>query len=259
MTLFIAPSERLLLERHGLADFESLWDVQLDAVDEPNTGRGGWSSVFRMELEGTGFYLKRQCNYLTHTLHRPFGEPSFSREFRNISRYEHLGIPALHAVFYGDSKTKGERRAILMTKALDGWTDLYALLQQWRDLSKPQQSAILHACGELARTLHSAGQMHGCFYPKHIFMRARAGAYRAQLIDLEKTRPVLFGVRDRIKDLETLLRRAPVWTEAEVYELLAVYLKSGIDSPRVKDWYTWLDKRGSHKRGTHRSEHEEVR
>ena len=86
MTVFIAPSERPLLERHGLADFESLWEVQLEAVDEPNTGRGGWSSVFRMELEGSGFYLKRQSNYLTRTLHHPFGEPSFSREFRNISR-----------------------------------------------------------------------------------------------------------------------------------------------------------------------------
>jgi len=71
MTDFIAQTERPLLERHGLADFQSLWEVQLDAVDEPNTGRGGWSSVFRLELEGSGFYLKRQSNYLMHTWHHP--------------------------------------------------------------------------------------------------------------------------------------------------------------------------------------------
>ncbi|WP_204274704.1 lipopolysaccharide kinase InaA family protein, partial [Stenotrophomonas maltophilia] len=72
MSDFIASEERALLERHGLATFDALWNLQLDAVDEPNTGRGGWSSVYRLDLEGRGFYLKRQSNYLTRTLARPF-------------------------------------------------------------------------------------------------------------------------------------------------------------------------------------------
>jgi hypothetical protein len=82
--------------------------VQLDAVDEPNTSRGGWSSVFRLDLEGRGFYLKRQSNYLTRTLHQPLGEPTFAREFRNISRYQQKAIPALQAVFYGERKVAGD-------------------------------------------------------------------------------------------------------------------------------------------------------
>lgn len=254
MTDFIATAERPLLERHGLADFQSLWDVQLDAVDEPNTGRGGWSSVFRMELEGSGFYLKRQSNYLTRTLHHPLGEPSFSREFRNISRYHELGIPALHAVFYGESRVKGERRAILMTRALDGWTDLETLLQQWSTLRAAQKKAILLACGQLARILHAVRLVHGCFYPKHIFLRAKGNIYLAQLIDLEKTRPLYFGRRDRIKDLEPLLRRAPMWDEPQIREFLAAYLISSPDNPWVDEWYALLVKRGLHKRGTHRSE-----
>jgi len=53
----------------------------------PNTGRGGWSSVFRLELGDTAYYLKRQSNYLTHSLRHPFGEPTFACEFRNIQRY----------------------------------------------------------------------------------------------------------------------------------------------------------------------------
>ncbi len=183
---FIASADQPLLARHNLADFESLWNIRLDAVDEPNTGRGGWSSVFRLDLDGQGFYLKRQSNYLTHTLHHPFGEPSFSREFRNISRYRKLGIPALQAVFYGERKVDGERRAILMTRALDGWTDLDELLQQWNQMEAPQRQAILHACGQLARTLHGAGQVHGCFYPKHIFLQAAGTGYQAQLIDTKK-------------------------------------------------------------------------
>ena len=249
MSVFIADADRALLERHGLADFDSLWDVELDAVDEPNTGRGGWSSVFRLELEGSGYYLKRQSNYLTRTLHHPLGEPSFSREFRNISLYQKLGIPALHAVFYGEKKVEGERRAILMTRALDGWTDLDTLLSEWSELSATQRLAILQACGQLARTLHKAGQVHGCFYPKHIFLKAKGAGYLAQLIDLEKTRKTIFGRRDRVKDLEPLLRRAPAWNEAQIREMLSAYVQAPGDSGLVDAWWRRLARRGSHKRG----------
>ncbi|MDR6928832.1 lipopolysaccharide kinase InaA family protein [Pseudomonas sp. BE134] len=247
MTDFLAAEDRALLERHGLGTFDALWAKQLDAVDEPNTVGGGWSSVFRLDLEGRGFYLKRQSNYLTRTFHAPFGEPSFAREFRNISRYQKLGIPALQAVFFGERKVNGEVRAVLLTRALDGWDDLDSLLQRWSSLSEAQHSAILKACGVLARRLHSVRQVHGCFYPKHIFLQAKGDGFQAQLIDLEKTRPLLFGQRDRVKDLEPLLRRAPQWTEAQLRELLAVYVDQSQNSSLVDSWVSRLTARRSHK------------
>jgi len=247
MTDFLAAEDRALLERHGLGHFDALWSKQLDAVDEPNTSGGGWSSVYRLELEGNGYYLKRQSNYLTRTLHRPFGEPSFAREFRNISRYRQLGIPALQAAFFGERKVTGETRAILLTRALDGWNDLDSLLLLWDELDEGQRGAILRACGQLARQLHAVRQVHGCFYPKHIFLRADGDGYEAQLIDLEKTRPLLFGQRDRIKDLEPLLRRAPVWGDQDVRALLAAYLDQSLDSSLVEAWIGRLTARSSHK------------
>ena len=247
MTDFIAEADRALLERNGLADFDALWAVQLEAVDEPNTSGGGWSSVFRMDLEGRGFYLKRQSNYLTRTLHSPLGEPTFAREFRNIQRYQQMGIPALEAVFFGERKVPGERRAVLLTRALDGWHDLDSLLEQWLQLTPAQQQAIVHECGLLARRVHAARQVHGCFYPKHIFLQADGAGYRAQLIDLEKTRPLLLGQRDRVKDIEPLLRRAHAWGEAEVRALLAAYLDQPMDSGLVDAWLARLNLRRNHK------------
>ena len=50
MSDFLAVEDRALLERNGLASFDTLWAKQLDAVDEPNTSGDGWSSVYRLEL-----------------------------------------------------------------------------------------------------------------------------------------------------------------------------------------------------------------
>jgi len=247
MTDFLAAEDRALLERHGLGTFDALWAKQLEAVDEPNTSGDGWSSVFRLELEGHGYYLKRQSNYLTRTWHHPFGEPSFAREFRNISRYRQLGVPALQAAFFGERKVDGEVRAVLLTRALDGWDDLDSLLQRWSELSPLQHAAIMQACGRLARQLHGVRQVHGCFYPKHIFMQASGDGYQAQLIDLEKTRPLLFGQRDRIKDLEPLLRRAPEWTAEDLRQMLASYLDQPANSALVDAWLNRLTARRSHK------------
>ncbi|ERI50391.1 hypothetical protein N878_25945, partial [Pseudomonas sp. EGD-AK9] len=96
----------------------------------------------------------------------------------------------------------------------------------------------------LARCLHQAGQVHGCFYPKHIFLREGAQGFAAQLIDLEKTRPLLLGRRDRIKDLEPLLRRASAWGEAEMRKLLAAYLGGEAGLER---WFARLGARRLHK------------
>lgn len=244
MSDFIAAEDRALLERHGLANFEALWTLKLEAVDEPNTERGGWSSVYRLELDERAYYLKRQSNHLTRSLLKPLGEPTFAREFRNIRRYAELGIPALQAAFFAERRVPGEHRALLLTRALDGWQDLDHWLQRWAELGDAQRGAILRACGELARDLHRARQVHGCFYPKHIFLREGPAGFEAQLIDLEKTRPLLLGERDRIKDLEPLLRRAGVWSEAEVRQLLAAYLGERGD---IERWYLRLGARRRHK------------
>lgn len=238
---FIDSEDRSLLERHQLASFETLWSLQLHAVDEPNkAGHGGWSSVYRLDLDGHGYYLKRQSNYLTRSLERPLGEPTLAREFRSIRRYGRLGIPAMSAAFYAERRVDGERRAILLTRALDGWQGLDSWLPGWASLPAAQRLAIVTACGTLARQVHDKGQLHGCFYPKHIFLQARGEGFAAQLIDLEKTRPLFFGERDRVKDLEPLLRRANPWSDEDTVAFLTAYLEG---EQNVNHWLQRLTAR----------------
>jgi hypothetical protein len=132
---YLAPDQRDLLHRHGLDSFAALWDLPLEAVDKPNVERGGWSNVARLELDGAGFYLKRQSNYVTRTLQHPLGEATVARELRNIRRYARLGVPSLEALFYGERKVGGEHQAILLTRALDGWAPLDRLLGGGRTCS----------------------------------------------------------------------------------------------------------------------------
>jgi len=245
MNDFLAEADAALLKQHQLADFQGLWALQLDSVDAPNLERGGHSSVCRLTLDGRHYYLKRQTNHLARSLRHPWGEPTFAREFRNICRYQALGIPALRAAFFAQRRVAGEQRAILLTPALEGWADLQHWLERWPDLLPSVQSAILQAVGRLAQQLHRHHLLHGCFYPKHIFVREQADGFEACLIDLEKTRrPLLWTRSCRIRDLEPLWRRAEAWTAADLEQLLAAYLQ---DEGNPRDWSQYLLQRRQYK------------
>lgn len=225
MSDYLDPLEAARFQAHGLGDFEALWAIPLEPVDAPNLERGGQSWVYRLQLGDAAYYLKRQVNHLSRSWRHPFGEPTFAREFRAIRRYRALGVPALSAVFYGERRAAGEHRAILVTRALDGWSDLSSWLARWPSLAAPTRQAILGAVGDLVRRLHAQGQVHGCLYPKHLFLRERApDAFEACLIDLEKSRTLLLGRRDRLRDLDTLVRRGRGWTVDDVRQLLHGYL-----------------------------------
>lgn len=209
---YIADDFRALLSHHQLSEFTTLWALELDTVDLPNTGRGGWSSVSRLELADErgqvhAFYLKRQIDHLSRSLRHPFGEATFAREFRNIRHYQQLGIPALEAAYFGQRRIAGKACAMLVTRALDGFRPLDAWLHDWPVLARATRRYLLDETAALIRTLHSAGRLHNCLYPKHIFIRppdASAPGPAARLIDLEKT--LRLGLRDRVRDLDTLNR-----------------------------------------------------
>jgi tRNA A-37 threonylcarbamoyl transferase component Bud32 len=249
---YIASDDRLVLERHGLNSFEALWTRQLNAVDDPNTGRGhdGWSSVYRLELDGRVYYLKRQSNHLTHNLTHPLGEPTFAREFRNIQRYQERGVPALSAAFYAQRRMPGKARcAVLLTHALDGWQDMESRLALWNDLPAASRDGLLTACGQLVRRLHQARLVHGCLYPRHVFVRETTTGFEACLIDLEKTRPLWRGRLDRVKDLEQFTRHAPALSASDQDKLLAAYLGCASDSPEITSWRKQLHTRKQQKEG----------
>jgi len=234
-------ADRAVLADAGLDNFAALWNLSLEAVDEPNVDRGGWSSVCRLELPGGAYYLKRQVNHLTRSFYRPLGEPTFAREFRNSMRCKERGIPAVETIFYGERRGQNkegvrEWRAILLTRALDaseGWQSLEDWMSDWEELPEALRHDILASCGGLARALHGAGLISNCFYPRHVFICAKPDGFAARLIDLEKMRGICFPDRDRIKDMEQFVRHAPVLSEAEIRFLLGIYLETSPEDAKT--------------------------
>lgn len=227
---FAPEGAKELLAQHGLDSFAALWALELDAVDAPNTSRGGWSSVYRLELADAngvshGYYLKRQDNHLTRSLRRPFGEPTFAREFRAIKSYAAKGIPALEAVYFGQRALNGRRQALLLTEALDGYEPLSTWFEQWSTLGWDRRQALTLAAAELVRSLHRAGKVHQCLYPKHVFISLSGSAATARLIDLEKTRRAWFGRADYVADLGSFSRRSKVPQRTEKLRFILAYLQ----------------------------------
>ncbi|MDR0997311.1 MAG: lipopolysaccharide kinase InaA family protein [Zoogloeaceae bacterium] len=242
----VSPEARALLAAHGLDDFEALWRLDLPLVDLPNTERGGSSRVSRLDVGEAAFYLKRQLNYLTHSLHAPLGEPTFARECRMIARYAAACVPALQMAYYGERRLPEGRAAILLTWALTGWQDFGAWLARWQALPSEKKSALLAAAGHLIARLHAAFLCHGACYPKHLFVRENGNAFKACFIDLEKTRPRFLLCRDRIKDLEQFTRHLP---QADTRQLLACYLDCPADAPQVEKWLQAILRRKADKAG----------
>lgn len=245
---FIAPADKEILQQAGLSTFESLWNIQLETVDEPNTERGGLSQVSRLEIGGRPYFLKRQVNHLTCTVSAPFGEPTFAYEFRNIRRYKQLNIPTLDVAFFGVRHQGNDKQAILLTHELTGWTDLTTYLAQWDQLQPETSHAIISSCGKLLKRLHHHKILHGCFYPKHIFLKQNNEQFETCLIDLEKSRRLWNFNGDRVKDIETLIRRVKhYWSEHQHREFLSAYLNKPINSDEVTTWLAKVYKRNKHK------------
>lgn len=245
---YAARDVKMLLAHHGLDSFSALWALKLDAVDAPNTNRGGWSSVYRLALPDVhgvlrSYYLKRQQDHLTRTVRHPFGEPTFAKEFRAIKRYESLGIPALKAVYFGQRADQGSQQALLLTEALDDHEPLSLLLEKWRTLNRQDRCKLIAAAAGLVRTLHRSGNVHKCLYPKHIFIALNAEDEVARLIDLEKTRRAWFGRRDYVSDLATLSRKSEEPSRTDKLRFLLEYIQRPQLDDRARDLIKHIQKR----------------
>ncbi len=230
MGTYLAEDWRPRLEAAGIVDFDAFWAHDLELVDAPNRRGNGWSEVGRLEIPGSdrAVYVKRQCNYVRRTLWHPFrGEPTLAWEFRNIRRFDAAGLPNMDVVFFGSRRIHDDTHAVLVTAELAGFEPLDRVAELGLDglvLSRDLRLAILRHAAELVARMHEARLEHRCLYPKYLFLRVAAGRPEIHFIDLEKARRHRFGKRFRLRDLDSLNRRARHWSRADRLRFLHYYL-----------------------------------
>ncbi|MCB9831435.1 MAG: lipopolysaccharide kinase [Planctomycetes bacterium] len=228
-------SLRKALSVADLADFDRLWEVRAEAVEEPNRDRGGRSGVVRLDLPGLpGLYLKRQENFLTRNRRPPFARiPTVQREHEALRLLAREGLEAARPVYLG----RRGPRAILMTEELVAEGDLAAILS---GLGARARLDLARALGrELAR-FHALGLRHGALYPKHLLVLGRA-PWRIGFIDLEKCRRRFPLERFALHDLDGLNRRSAAFGRGARFAFLEAYL--GGRGPRFRRWWRRLAER----------------
>lgn len=248
MADFVHDAWRPILEFNGIRSFDELWVLEAEWFEPPNERRGGWSGVCRCELRLPGggsraIFLKRQENHGTKSFRHPVsGIPTFKREFDRIMAYRRCAVPTLVPVFFGTRNQGGNQRAILATEELEGFESLEDWVQRWKTDGKPGRKTrqlVIQSVAALLRQMHRHGIRHGCFFPKHVFIRfdTDSGHPEVRVIDLEKSRRRPLHALCALRDLYSLSHySSSAWSHTERVRFLRHYL----DVPRLTRYAKWL-------------------
>lgn len=233
MKHYIADKWRDILVFNDLDSYEKVWALEAAWFEEPNYCRGGWSGASRVELKlplggKVGVFLKRQEDHVTRTLLHPLrGIPTFTREFEIITAFQKYSIGSLDVMFFGRWKSQGHQRSFIMTEELAGYvplsSDEYKMGGKFLSTDK-QKIDLFKKLSTLMHVMHQHNFQHGCFYPKHVFVKQECnGGVDLRVIDLEKAKKLFTKNRAIFRDLDTLLRHSNGWNDEDKLEFFKVY------------------------------------
>jgi hypothetical protein len=213
-----------ILIRHQLNDFDALWALEGELVEEGNIKeKSGHSHVVRLSFptgaEPIQTYMKKQTNYattLSRMMHRT--QSICRREYSNIQRWHQLNLPTLEALYCAE--VKNPLRGILITRALEGYMPLDDYLGK---ASPEQRTRLLAVAARLVRRIHQSGWVHRCLFPKHVFVCLEHQTVPLKMIDLEKARRAWLGMHDHVRDLSAFVRRIHWSSTAECEQFLNIY------------------------------------
>ena len=191
--------------------FDDWWNTQGEWVESPNERRKGESGVLLIQPEESEqplLYCKRQTGHLFRTLLHPFGRPTILRELNVYHAWEKLGIKLPKVVFGEARRHQNQWQALLITEPLTGFTDMESWYASgaYKDCSIQCRQLLMWKLALVSAKLHRAHWQHGCFYPKHIFVKADEASVEIALLDLEKSRKRWSRKTAARRDLDQLYR-----------------------------------------------------
>ena len=243
---YVASDWAAVARANGLDSFESIWALDIGWFEEPNQRRGGWSGVSRHEValpDGSreGIFIKRQQNHTTRSwLHPSMGILTFRREFRNLQQLQSFGVPTLDVLYYAERVVDGDRRAILISRELTGYTSFEDCVAYWMQHGWPERPVwhdLIKRLAGIARHMHRHRIQQNCFLPKHVFIGEIDGKPDIRLIDFEKAKRRLTVESAMVRDLDTFNRRSPGFRRTVRLRFLLAYHEQPRVNRRVRK--TW--------------------
>jgi tRNA A-37 threonylcarbamoyl transferase component Bud32 len=233
--VFCKPEYKALLQVNTLGNFESLWELEAQWVEEPNVRRGGWSGVVRHTLqnaegEDIEVFIKRQEGHMSKTFAHPLsGILTLRKEFANIQRLIRYGVPTLEPLYSGYSGDK----AILVTLGLSEHSSLDNI--DPCAIPESMRQKLVCTIAHAIQHMHAHRLQHNCLYPKHIFVKQQEDDWDVRIIDLEKMKRTLKRSNAVQRDLSTLFRYAdPRWTNSDRAFFFQCYCEGDTSSSRSK-------------------------
>ncbi len=220
-----------LFAQHQLADFAAIWSREIAWFEPPNERRGGFSGVGKLLLQAVDgksftFFVKKQQNHGRKSWAHPImGEPTFRREFHNLTFLQKHNIGAPKVVYYAESTSANQ--AILITEDLTDFVPLDTI--HLNQLQLAQQHNLVKKVATEIKRFHDAGMVHRALYPKHIFVKNAQSTLdttpEIALIDLEKARFSPLAWYRAYFDLAAFSRHAIGWDDGSKLLLIKSYLE----------------------------------
>ena len=237
--MFQSTHYQAIFAQNQLHDFDAIWAREIDWFEAPNERRGGWSGVGKLLLQSDNgqtlsVFVKKQQNHGRKSLRHPIvGEPTFRREFKNLTFLAMHNIGAPKVVYYAEKTATKQQQAILITLDLVDFVPLDSI--HLSNLNELKQTQLLQTVAAEVKRFHNTGMVHRALYPKHIFVKnAQNIATEFAFIDLEKARfsPLSWYRADF--DLAAFFRHVIGWSDAHKLLFIKTYLK--------KNQFSFFDK-----------------
>lgn len=229
---YVHPHWRVTLQDSGLNAMSDWLALDRTLVDEPNRRGKGISEVFQANITGPDHhevtvYIKYQRNYQRRSLLHPLvGQSTLYQEYKALMRCWQAGVPVAEPLFFAASTEGEDRQAMLVSLDLKGFESLDRI--DPGSLEEGRRQVLIHDVAATVRLLHEKGLVHQNLYPKHIFTawHEQQQRYDVRFIDMERCRPHYQRWRPRLRDLDTLARRAKHFSALDRARFLRTYLGS---------------------------------
>ncbi|MCK5892962.1 MAG: heptose kinase [Endozoicomonadaceae bacterium] len=181
VTCSITPDYRQTKVANALDSLEKMFAIEPRV---PLASSDSESIVFRHEIDGSSFYVKRY--HSTKGLRSWLGWSRIQIEWKNLLLFKRLNVPTINIVAYGTERCFSKTvRGVLVTETLENTNDLATMVKNHSPLlnNRAWVSSVINQVANVVRTLHDYCFAHNDLKWRNILVTQDGEKPQIYLID----------------------------------------------------------------------------